>query len=326
MKYLHNSNKGLWGKNKEVIIIPEFSIGKLEGKKTEVFGFITDIEIDSIGNIYIADERNYEIRKFDNMGNYLLSIGKKGEGPGEIIHLTNIEIDSKNNVYVLDRSLKRISIFDCNGEFVNSFNFNLWANNLLINSKDELQVVGEKNGNIFHVFNEKGILLYSFGKPIKSPIKEIENFQALRSPTVVFMDELNNLYHTNPFKYEIIKYNSKLKLAEIIDRDIVFPEPEIMKRISKSGAIQIIPMLRAGYTSIIKLDNDILAIFLFMESKNSERPIEFVDFYNSEGKFLGSFNIPDSFFIAKFANDKFYAVISEPFPQVIRYTIKLINR
>jgi len=59
-------------------------IGKEEGKdENYLFYYPDDIALDSRGNIYVAEIGNVRIQKFDANLNYIKTIGRRGQGPGE---------------------------------------------------------------------------------------------------------------------------------------------------------------------------------------------------------------------------------------------------
>jgi hypothetical protein len=49
-----------------------------------IFGVIGDAETDADGNIYLLDTQQYTVFKFSPTGEYLGTVSRKGEGPGEI--------------------------------------------------------------------------------------------------------------------------------------------------------------------------------------------------------------------------------------------------
>lgn len=77
------------------------------------------IALDSENNIYVVDRGNYRVQKFDEMGRYLRTIGRKGQGPGEFQGPLGVCLDVLNNLYVLE--YKKIHIFDIHGEYTSSF-------------------------------------------------------------------------------------------------------------------------------------------------------------------------------------------------------------
>ncbi len=58
------------------------SIGKADGAEENWFNSICDIEVDSKGNIYVADEREQHVKVYNAKGKYFRTIGQKGGGPG----------------------------------------------------------------------------------------------------------------------------------------------------------------------------------------------------------------------------------------------------
>jgi len=76
----------------------------------------TNIKEDSKGNIFIYDASQHAILKFNENGQYIKTIGRKGKGPGEFLYTPVFEIDSNDNLITFDAGNMRISIFDNNGD------------------------------------------------------------------------------------------------------------------------------------------------------------------------------------------------------------------
>jgi sugar lactone lactonase YvrE len=58
------------------------------------------------------------VAKFDSDGNWVMSWGQPGTGPGEF-HLPHaIVIDKDDNLYVGDRTNQRVQVFDTGGKFL----------------------------------------------------------------------------------------------------------------------------------------------------------------------------------------------------------------
>jgi hypothetical protein len=66
------------------VIAPDLTIGSLDGEGPDVFGDVRGIEADPQGRIYVLDYQAAEIRVFSPEGEYLKTIARRGEGPGEI--------------------------------------------------------------------------------------------------------------------------------------------------------------------------------------------------------------------------------------------------
>lgn len=81
------------------------------------FRQVTDMAWDSKGNTYISDGYiNARVAKYDPDGNFLMSFGEPGSGPGQLNTPHSIAIDAKDNVYVADRGNGRIQVFDTDGK------------------------------------------------------------------------------------------------------------------------------------------------------------------------------------------------------------------
>lgn len=86
----------------------------------ENFNFmrISAIEVDSEGNIYVLDYRQCRIQKFNKDGDYLQTIGRKGEGPGEFQRASRMYLSPEGRLYV--NEIRKVHIFGKDGAFEKS--------------------------------------------------------------------------------------------------------------------------------------------------------------------------------------------------------------
>ncbi len=89
-----------------------------------LFSGITNLKVLDNNNIIVSDVSDNSIRVFNETGEFLRRIGRRGRGPGEFQHITSIFLDSENRIQVLDRFQNRISIFEKNGTFQKSIKLN----------------------------------------------------------------------------------------------------------------------------------------------------------------------------------------------------------
>jgi len=73
------------------------------------------VNLDSSGNIYVADTGNDRIQKFSSDGIYLTSWGEIGSANGQFLSPSGIALDSADNVYVADTGNDRIQKFSSDG-------------------------------------------------------------------------------------------------------------------------------------------------------------------------------------------------------------------
>jgi DNA-binding beta-propeller fold protein YncE len=58
------------------------------------------MDFDASGNIYVVDQTNHLVQKFDSDGTFLSQFGSEGSGPGELSFPSDITLDSSGNIHV----------------------------------------------------------------------------------------------------------------------------------------------------------------------------------------------------------------------------------
>jgi len=75
--------------------------------------------VDDNGNIYIFDESDLKISKFDKNGKFQFDFGGSGTGPGEFQGVMGMGC-LKDTMFVIDTPVKKFNRFSTDGKFINS--------------------------------------------------------------------------------------------------------------------------------------------------------------------------------------------------------------
>jgi sugar lactone lactonase YvrE len=93
-----------------------------QGTGNGQFQNVADSAVDSAGNVWVTDNNNSTVQKFNATGAYVKKLGTGvGTGNGQIEHPTSIAIDPKGNIWLANASGSRVDEFNSAGTFVRSF-------------------------------------------------------------------------------------------------------------------------------------------------------------------------------------------------------------
>jgi len=189
----------LGGNNVQKIFLEEvLSIGSLEDDA--LFQWVGVIS-DSSGYIYVTDNMDYSLKKFDDKGNLIKKTGRKGQGPGEFLAPRYLGISSEL-LYVTDQFKPGIQVFDKDLNYSSSISVSMPVYDLKVLDDDEIAVATvstAKAGRIF-IFNSKGKikreLKYSYKK--SHLLTDVVNFD---------LDSQGNLYLVYNYQDKIEKFD-----------------------------------------------------------------------------------------------------------------------
>ena len=81
------------------------------GTQPGQFRFPTMLVVDRESDLYVVDQHNHRIQKFDAQGHFLLAWGAQGNGTRQFNYPFGIAIDSRGDVYVSDMNNHRVQKF-----------------------------------------------------------------------------------------------------------------------------------------------------------------------------------------------------------------------
>jgi len=249
VRYVHNI-KPLWGDEPKVGLEFVQKIGGLDATDENFqFNKPKDFQIDNSENIYILDTYDYRIQKFDSMGDYSFTIGRKGQGPAEFGLVFDFVIDENGNIYVFDIQQRRTLVIDFSGREKRRFEYQLDAKAFSKNAP-HFRILPSKtivrqntiprppSNNIgkspplialFSIFDLDGNLISTFGEA-----KDYDDYlmnRRLSYSNFIEIDNEGNLYVAHEGQKIIEKYDSNMDLIMKFDRPLNFDET-LTKKVS----------------------------------------------------------------------------------------------
>jgi len=290
----------------------DLSIGN-ESDENYMFYRTGAIATDSQGNIYIVDSGNNRIQKFRNDGQYLQTIGRKGQGPGEFESPYDIWLDSEENIHISEGM--KIQIFNKDGEFIKSVKLINFITEFGITEEENILACGfgrSEEGQtreliLFSSAGEKLETIVIFPSPMRIVRRGNSGFGLTHdySPDLIFcpIDEKSGIYgHALEYRLFVIKASGEVsfiiekseppqsitrKEKDKIVKDIIDSQQERgtpwPKGVVEEGAN--FAKYRPFYNRILKDDKGNIYVRKLKSVFDEEKSEEF-DIFNPEGYYL----------------------------------------
>jgi hypothetical protein len=135
--------------------------------------------------VFILDKRQSRIFVCDKEANYLYTIGRPGQGPGDLEYPCDFFINSEGTVYVLSSAAFRVEVFSREGNFIKRINLAVPKDisyshpNLLCLDQDHRQFIGyDVSSHLIDEYQDNGSFVRTLIKrddPIRIPGVNIGN-------------------------------------------------------------------------------------------------------------------------------------------------------
>jgi sugar lactone lactonase YvrE len=127
---------------------------KAGGRNDEYFFTPNDMHVAPNGDIFVAEGHSNtagtpaRMLKFNSDGEFIMTFGEMGDGPGEFMQPHALAMDSKGRLFVGDRSNNRIQIFDQDGNFLDMWYQFGRPSGIYIDKNDVLYSADSESGSV----------------------------------------------------------------------------------------------------------------------------------------------------------------------------------
>jgi len=282
------------------------------GKDSLLFGSIDSVCEDTQSNVFVLDRMSAKVYKFSPEGKLLLSIGSKGQGPGEFQAPHDVFIAQNGNI-IVSEDMAFVSIFDSEGQFIERLTAERGLMLTYLEKNIYYAWVWAEGGQTQHLLDREGNVLKTFysvsneessiGAPDETGRLVRFNFATPEiAPSFMFNRFRDRFVVAKNDRYEFSLYNTQGNIVSTIKRDVKPLKLSTKERDFLLREMQetrdwpdwIMKDIRKNMSKTKTFFDNILVsekfIFVFrihenLTDINSPFP---VDIFNLDGKFLGS--------------------------------------
>lgn len=109
---------GLWRPGEEWRPVEHTRIGARTEEGPASFARISDVALDTLGRVWVADALQHEIRVFETDGRHVRTLGGGGGGPAEFLGVAGMDWGPDGNLWVLDGGNMRFAVYDTAGNLL----------------------------------------------------------------------------------------------------------------------------------------------------------------------------------------------------------------
>jgi len=273
-------------------LVEELAIGGADEREEYMFSSIQSVAVNEDERIYILDYKEAHVKVFDKDGKYLMTIGRPGQGPGELNRPRVISLNQ--NELMASELGGRLSFFSLNGKFLRHLSGKEGrALSAIIDSKGNIvltEAIREPDNPRYQIkkFDTKMNLLAEIDS---SPLPDIQRFNPFMAVGYWQIDKDDNIVYGYPKTYEIKIYNPAGKLIKKITKK--YDPVKIPEKEKKELMDDLPPQLKDTaifpkyYPAFYRpcLDDE-SRIFVQTWEKIGDQDVYYYDVFDPEGRYV----------------------------------------
>jgi hypothetical protein len=318
--------------------VEDLSIGGEEAAGEPLLYSPTDIDADSSGNIYILDIRDALIRKFDEKGSFVRTIGRRGQGPGEFEGPAAMEVAPGGTIVVADPYQTRLTAMAPNGDFIKTTLLKVWIADFSCGPEGMI-IAGcpDSESSEYRVGTldlETGRITGFFSQAAYWPARFQDKKMTYDFPYLVrwALSSTNKLFVGSAVDYEISVMNLRgdLEFKFKKDRERIPVQGEMLKKITSRPLMGPNPYMNNPYYPVFEslvIDERDRVWIQHYQPKLADRTNQetLYDVFSPEGMFLFETRIPGHIYSKLvFKNGFIYALkkADSGYPKAVRLKLE----
>ena len=309
----------------------DLSIGGPDAQGDYAFDQVRQVVVDDAGVIYVLDQQASLVKAFDASGKYLRTIGRKGQGPGELEYPMTLSLNRTSGELAVQLQSRGIVFFKTDGTFLRQLSLkSMLPARGRVDSRGNiyvLDIVMDEKGS--HYATKKlgpdGSLLATISET-PTPVGPGNTIRAFIPVAYFQIDRDDRFIYGFPETYEIRFYGpTEAKAFRKIARDyaplaVTEEDKAQLKKDVPPGFNRefVFPDHHPAYTRFFLSDLGHIFVQTY-EKAEGERFVN--DIFDAEGRFIGRIPLkPSGIEILK---DKYYALEEDAdgYQYVKRYAV-----
>ena len=292
----------------------DLSLGGPEAEGEYAFGRILTFAVDEEGAIYVLDQKDSHIKVFDAFGRYVRTIGRKGQGPGELLMPMTLSLNRTTGELAVHQLSRRMSYFKTDGTFLRQQSLkDTMALRGLVDSRGNIYVI-----DLVHGDHDSSYLIKKLSPDAamisiiaQSPAPGTDRPNPFMAIPSFLLDQSDNLVYGCPETYEVqFMAPSDGKVFKKIVRGydpVPITESEKKDRLAavppESGIVYEFSKYHSAYEGFFMSDLGHLLVRTWEKTDDGK---DINDIFDAAGRFLG--RIPLKSYGITILKDKYYAL------------------
>ncbi len=273
----------------------DLSLGGPKAQGDYAFGEVRAFVVDDAGSIYVLDTKSDHIKVFDRAGKYVRTIGRKGQGPGELDRPRMLSINRPGGELAVLELSRRMSFFKLDGTFLRHVSFKgIWALYGHVDSRGNIYVteglVDPKDPH--YELKKLGPDASFIAMLAQSPAPKPANFNPFSAVGYWRMGPHDTIVYGYPATYEIQVFGAdNLKVARKFTRDydpvaVTAEEREEQEKDIPQGAGIVLDFSKYHAAFYRFFLSDLGHVIVQTWEKTPDGKFVF-DIFDAEGRFIG---------------------------------------